>query len=318
MSGTASATAGSASCQYTLKPLPSTIVFKNLHIVAGFPAVGSTMGNTSRILQRLYSLDISSPDFLRYLHCLIQHDEEERYLTNLKEPELTRLLDFLDKVRAIPPNFRQLRDIPLQALDTIPTTDDVVPECLEKLQAICADRCTLPSSCIISDELVRVDGSPIIIDDGCGLWKGTYCDKDVYVISSDIPVEGYGKKTKVRTRRRVSSPRVLIDILGCLVAHQDNHFVKKINSPERRSFRWRNNASYATYCGTNVGYEPGRVPRETSGSESDRIGESSSIYCVWPITIISLPLELLDVAEGLNYIHTNDFLGVFAWVGVFF
>ena len=60
------------------------------------------MGKTSRILQHLYSLAASSPDFVRYLHCLIRYDEEEQYLTNLEEPELTRLLDFLDKVRVFP------------------------------------------------------------------------------------------------------------------------------------------------------------------------------------------------------------------------
>ena len=59
------------------------------------------MGATSRILQRLYSLDTSSPDFLRHLYCLIQYDDKEKYLTNMKEPELTRLLDFLDRVRAV-------------------------------------------------------------------------------------------------------------------------------------------------------------------------------------------------------------------------
>lgn len=67
------------------------------------------MGNTSRTLQRLYSLDASSPDFLRYLRFLIQYDEEERYLTSLKQTELTRLLDFLDKVRAVPPTSLQFR-----------------------------------------------------------------------------------------------------------------------------------------------------------------------------------------------------------------
>ena len=79
-------------------------------MVAGSP----TMGNASRILQHLYSLDNPSPDFLRHLlHCLIKHDEEEEYLTNLKEPELTRMLDFLDKVRAVPSTFRRFRIRPL-------------------------------------------------------------------------------------------------------------------------------------------------------------------------------------------------------------
>ena len=83
------------------------------------------MGNTSRILQRLYSLDASSPNFIRHLHCLIDYDEEERYLTNLEESELTRLLDFLDKVRTVPSTFRQFQDRLLQALDVIPINDDV-------------------------------------------------------------------------------------------------------------------------------------------------------------------------------------------------
>ena len=72
------------------------------------------MKETSRILQRLYSLDASSPDFSRYLHSLIRYDQRERYLTNLEEHELTRLLDFLDnKVRAVPSTLHRSRDKPL-------------------------------------------------------------------------------------------------------------------------------------------------------------------------------------------------------------
>ena len=67
------------------------------------------MGNTSRILRRLYSLDASTPDFIRHLHCLIRYDNEERYLSNLNKPELTQLLDFFDKVRAAPPTFHRFR-----------------------------------------------------------------------------------------------------------------------------------------------------------------------------------------------------------------
>ena len=68
------------------------------------------MGKTSKILQYLYSLDASSPDFLRYLRRLIRIDEKERYLANLEGPELTRLVDFLDKVRAVLSTFRWSRD----------------------------------------------------------------------------------------------------------------------------------------------------------------------------------------------------------------
>lgn len=58
----------------------------------------------------LYSLDTSSPDFLRRLHSLFRYDEEEQYLSNLQGPGLARLLDFLDHVRTHSSAFRQLRN----------------------------------------------------------------------------------------------------------------------------------------------------------------------------------------------------------------
>ena len=63
---------------------------------------------TFHILQRLYSHNTSSPDFLHLLYCLVQYDEEEHCLTTLQGFELARLIDFLDKVRAVPPVFINL------------------------------------------------------------------------------------------------------------------------------------------------------------------------------------------------------------------
>ena len=57
-------------------------------------------------LYRLYSLDPSSLDFLPRLHSLIRHDKEEQYLSSLQGSQLTRLVDFLDEVRTVPPVFR--------------------------------------------------------------------------------------------------------------------------------------------------------------------------------------------------------------------
>jgi hypothetical protein len=61
--------------------------------------------STPWILHRLYSLDASSLDFSRHLYCLIRHDEEDRYLTSLQGPQLARLVDFLDEVRALSPFY---------------------------------------------------------------------------------------------------------------------------------------------------------------------------------------------------------------------
>ena len=57
--------------------------------------------STSRVLEQLYLLDASSPDLLRYLYYLVQSDDKEQYLSSLQGPELTRLVEFLDRVRPL-------------------------------------------------------------------------------------------------------------------------------------------------------------------------------------------------------------------------
>lgn len=51
------------------------------------------------ILQQLYSLKTSSPEFLRVLWAFIKNDEDEKFSSGLKGEELTQLIDFLDNVR---------------------------------------------------------------------------------------------------------------------------------------------------------------------------------------------------------------------------
>ena len=63
---------------------------------------------TPRILNHLYSLKTIPPDFPRYLDWLIQSDQEENYLSTLQNPELTQLVNFLDRVRPLPSASFQL------------------------------------------------------------------------------------------------------------------------------------------------------------------------------------------------------------------
>ena len=70
--------------------------------------------STPQVLQRLYSLDVSSPDLSRYLYCLIRYDEEEQYLAGLGGSELDRLVDFLDEVRTLPSAFCSVTEQTLQ------------------------------------------------------------------------------------------------------------------------------------------------------------------------------------------------------------
>ena len=51
-----------------------------------------------QVLQRLYSLDKSSSEFLRVLYTFIRLDENGEYSLSLQHPESARLVDFLDGV----------------------------------------------------------------------------------------------------------------------------------------------------------------------------------------------------------------------------
>ena len=132
--------------------------------------------STSLILNRLYSLDSSSLDFSRHLFCLIQHDEEDQYLTNLQGPELARLVDFLDEVRTLSSTFCLIANRTLQALSAISANDDLSRQCLDKLQAICSRRAILPSSYIASGQIDRVGNAPISLGAIADVWEGTYVE----------------------------------------------------------------------------------------------------------------------------------------------
>jgi len=155
--------------------------------------------STSQVLQYLYSLDTSSPNLSRSLYCLIQRDEGDQYLSSLQGSELNRLVDFLDKVRALPSAFHQVTEQIPQALNVIPTTDDVFRQCLHKLQAICGHHMTLPSSHNVSGGLVRVGEYPISTDGGTSdVWEGTHGGRKVCIKCPRIYTEDLQKITQVR------------------------------------------------------------------------------------------------------------------------
>jgi len=161
----------------------------DLHATPGFPEANLPTMSTPRILHRLYTLDPSSPGFLRNLHSLIRHDREERYLASLQGSELARLVDFLDQVRTLPSAFCTVTKRAPQTLSDIPADDDVSRQCLHKLQAICGRRTTLPSSCVIStDDLTRVGDHPIALGEITDVWEGTYRGKRVFIKALKAPL----------------------------------------------------------------------------------------------------------------------------------
>ena len=171
---------------------------------------------TSQILQHLYSLDASSPEIPRLLDGLIRRDEEEQYLSSLRGPELTRLVDFLDKVRALPSAFRPVtRQIPQVLDDTIPTTNDASRQCLSKLQAICGDNMILPSSYAISGELAKAGGHPIAFGTLADVWEGVHGGRKVCVKVLKISTHDDQTLAKVCIRHR--------HIFSCLLRNACGH-----------------------------------------------------------------------------------------------
>lgn len=136
---------------------------------------------TSQVLQHLYSLDTSSPDFLRYLYCLIHNDEEDQHLTSLRGLELTRLVNFLDDVGAFPSASFQLMTQTAQILGVAPIADDVFRRCLHKLRTICCHHAILPSSYTISGNLARVGDDPVAFGGFSDVWEGTYNSNKVCI-----------------------------------------------------------------------------------------------------------------------------------------
>ena len=156
--------------------------------------------SAAQVLQHLYSLDTSSPDFLRVLYGLIRHDEDEQYSSSLQGSELARLVDFLDDVRSLPSPFRPVAKQTPQVLSTIPTTDDVFRQCLRKLRAICGCHTTLPSSHVVSDDLVtKHGGHPIAYGGFADVWEGTLSGRKVCVKVLRVSLNDDPSLTKVRS-----------------------------------------------------------------------------------------------------------------------
>ena len=182
-----------AIAEHTCLQQPSRCVWK-----LEFRGVPPTM-STPWILRRLYSLDPSSPDFLRQVYSLLRHDGEERYLPSLQEQELARLVDFLDRVRTLPSTFCPVAKRVRQGLSAVSANDDISRHCLHKLQAICGHHATLPSSYIISGEISRVRDDPIIPGAVVEAWEGTYRGERVSVKCLSVPLNDDQTIKRVRS-----------------------------------------------------------------------------------------------------------------------
>ena len=158
--------------------------------------------SASEILRRLYLIGATSPDTSRLLYGLIRHDEEENYLSNLQDSDLARLVDYLDGVRTLRSAFRPITKRNLQVLSTIPISDDLYPQCLRKLQAICGHHMTLPSSYTMSGDFSRIGDSPVASGGVADIWEGAHHGRKVCIKRLKVPLDDGRTLTKVRVLHR--------------------------------------------------------------------------------------------------------------------
>ena len=78
--------------------------------------------------------------------------------------------------------------------------------------------------------------------------------------------------------------------------------MEKAEAPEHRSFHWSYNESFANRLGVDVERNSDEVRQGKPERESDQLGEP--FFAVSPDQSC-YHVKLLDVAEGLDYLHAN-------------
>ena len=149
------------------------------------------------VLQKLCDLDRSPPGFHDQLSNVLYGEEYVRCVTGLQGDDLRWLIDFLDEVRQrvfLP----RLPLKPAQALISLPHFGAAPRKCLRELRSICGIRTILPTSHIISSDLV-IEPQPFDAGGFGDVYKGSLggsqvCVKRVRVYSQHDPT----KTAKVR------------------------------------------------------------------------------------------------------------------------
>ena len=179
---------------------------------------------SSSTLQELHRLDRSSPDFQGQLSGILYGQEYVRCVPNLQGDDLVWLVDYLDKVRcyvALSPHS------PLklgQAPDHLDPTSNASRKCLRELRRICSTRAILPSSYMLSSDLINVNSEPFASGGYGDIYHGTLdgssvCIKRVRVYTKDPPTKAIGVRYWRCRFPRPPSLTKLTDLLqrGCNV-----------------------------------------------------------------------------------------------------
>ena len=210
----------------------------NPHPTYRIPQADRPIMAACEILQQLYALETSSPDFLRVLYSWIRSDEDEQYSNGLEGGELTRLVDFLDTVCPLSPTPSPLTNKTFKALGSISISDEVFRQCLRKLRAICGYHMILPSSHIITGDLVRTGESVFAYGGFADIWEGVHRRKKVCIKVLRLPLHDTYGFSKVHIQRRYIFLFTEGRPVGAVAIFQRGDRVETTTTPKHRALLW--------------------------------------------------------------------------------
>lgn len=162
----------------------------------------------------------------------------------------------------------------LQALNTIPTSDDVFRQCLRKLRAICGHHTTLPTSHIIRGDLAKTGEIAIAFGGFADVWQGAHDGRRVCIKVLRVSLNNSESLTKVRVPLRHIFFLLTEDRpVGAVVVLQRGRRVETIKTPKRRPFPWRYEQAFTVCVGVDAKWDFNPLRQEKPGSGSDHLGE---------------------------------------------
>jgi len=235
--------------------------------------------STPWILHRLYTLDTSSSDFLRGLYSLIRHDEKEQYLISLQGLELTRLVDFLDKVRTVSSFFQisSVREIlyrsSVPSLQPTMSDENVYTSCK---QSAVTTRPYHPRTSYLVKSPEWVMAQSLLVA------QPMHGKASVMVRESPSSV-GEFLRTATRPPRSVCGPACLYHVhsmtpVVTAVILQECHHVEKVKASKHCPLRRRYDRSPANCLRVDAEWNPDGVRRGKSRNQSDWLGGSVCNY----------------------------------------
>jgi len=120
--------------------------------------------SSSNILQQLESLNPSSQEFTKVLQSILLQRRYVAFAEKLGSHDAQRFINILDKTS-----------------NSIPGSHELYSPVLRALQNLCFHMTLVPSSCMLSDGLVKTAELPATLGGFADVWNGAYRDKTVAI-----------------------------------------------------------------------------------------------------------------------------------------